>query len=214
LFSSLSRFAFELACRKCLLCSEINQLPSSLCISCWNKFRIIDDGSLFSYGRGDYSVVAYNDVAREVVHGFKYYDDHTYIGIMVKLMWQYIELNEIEFDYIIPVPMSRKKLFLKGFNHTAILAKELKRYSGKRVEFSLLRKKDSRSQAMLSVDARIKNIRGKVFVDKRVGVEKNARLLLLDDVVTTRATIDECRRVLGRDGYGDVVSLSFARVFR
>jgi ComF family protein len=112
---------------------------------------------------------------------------------------------------ILPVPLSPDRLKDREFNHSLALAGSISREFGLPVNSSILRrKKGSRAQVGLTPKERWLNVRG-VFNIKGPGFIKGRRIVLVDDVLTTGATSNECARVLKKAGAARVEVLTLAR---
>jgi ComF family protein len=113
-------------------------------------------------------------------------------------------------DYIlVPVPLGRKKLLYRGYNQSELLVKRLARLMGIESSSVLTRVDDNRpSQASLEKTQRARNIRGAFRVVSNTSVKD--KIILVDDVITTGATIEEAAKVLKRAGAKRVIALSFA----
>jgi ComF family protein len=122
-----------------------------------------------------------------------------------------IELLE-EADGIVPVPLHWRKEYRRGFNQ----ARELARHLGRPVIDALVRRRNTRPQVELAADRRHANVeaafglRGRLFRKPRR--LDGLRLLLVDDVSTTGATLEACARVLKEAGASEVCALTAARV--
>jgi ComF family protein len=118
---------------------------------------------------------------------------------------------------IVPVPLHPLRLWVRRFNQSALLAKALARRVHKPYEpLALLRTRSTPSQGeMPSAQARRKNMRGAFRVDtRRARAVKGRKVLLVDDVLTTGATVDACARALKKAGASQVAVLTLARVAR
>lgn len=112
-------------------------------------------------------------------------------------------------DFMVPVPLSARGLRERGFNQTLLIARAVSGKTGVSVRTGLLAKtKDTPPQVGLQAKARLKNVRGVFATSARLRGEK---VLLLDDVVTTTATVRECSKALLKAGAGDVTVLSVSR---
>lgn len=116
-------------------------------------------------------------------------------------------------DVIVPVPLSRQRLQERGYNQAHEIAKSLGRRLRLRVEPDLvLRLRDTSAQAQLDIDARAANVRGAFAVEPtRLTELKGARVAVLDDVLTTGATVFEVARVLRQAGALEVQAWTLAR---
>jgi ComF family protein len=108
---------------------------------------------------------------------------------------------------IVPVPLHPRRLRQRGFNPATSLARDLARASGAPVVFALTRIRDTPSQTGLGRAGRRANVRG-AFRARR---DFTACVWLVDDVVTTGATLEECARALRAAGAEQVVALCAAR---
>ncbi|HHE67490.1 MAG TPA: ComF family protein [Candidatus Parcubacteria bacterium] len=112
---------------------------------------------------------------------------------------------------LIAVPLSKKKLKKRGFNQSEEIAKELSRF----LEIPLynkvlLKTRETLSQTGLNKEERIKNVEGAFLVQNKEKIE-NKKVLLVDDVFTTGATMEECAKVLKKAGAERVIGVALAR---
>jgi len=117
-----------------------------------------------------------------------------------------------ENDLLIPVPLHPRRLRERGFNQSLLLARQVSRRRSIPLNFTALRRaRQTQPQTQLSGAERRKNVRGAFEVGKREAVE-GKRILLIDDVFTTGATVQECASVLREARAGEVHVLTLARV--
>jgi ComF family protein len=122
-----------------------------------------------------------------------------------------------EADIIVPVPLHRLRLWMRRYNQSAVLARRLQQMSGKPCDpLALVRARSTRSQGhMPSVKARQRNVQGAFRVpDHKADSLRGRIVLLVDDVLTTGATVEACARTLKRAGAKKVLVLTSARVAR
>lgn len=166
-----------------------------------------------SYARAR-AAVLYDDVARRLVHGLKYRDRHDLSGLMGRAMVRAGAELLAQADLLAPVPLHRGRLWTRRFNQSALLAAKVSHRSGvPMVPDLLLRIRATCHQVGLSAEARRRNVAGAFRID----AEHSARLagrnvVLIDDVLTTGATVEGCARALSRAGAGRVDVLLFALV--
>ena len=121
-----------------------------------------------------------------------------------------------EADLVAPVPLHRFRLFARRFNQSALLAQAIAHESDVAVAVDLLvRTRNTRSQATLSSVQRSRNVKGAFNIrrqwrDRVVGL----KILLVDDVMTTGATVEECSKALLAEGAASVDIVTLARVVR
>ena len=117
---------------------------------------------------------------------------------------------------LLPVPLHWRRLFLRRYNQSAMLAKELSQRYGKAFSSGVLqRRRATRSQGRLSGEARRRNVAGAFRIrPSEQSLIEGRRILLIDDVYTTGATVNACVSCLLRAGAGAVDVLTLARVLR
>jgi len=117
----------------------------------------------------------------------------------------------VKFEGILPVPLSPTRLRERGFNQALLLARQLSRAHSIPLRYEALRRvRHTPPQTQLSGPEREKNIRGAFEVPHPEMVE-GKHILLIDDVLTTGATVRECAKVLRRAGAKQVDVLTLAR---
>jgi len=112
-------------------------------------------------------------------------------------------------DALVPVPLTIRGLRERGFNQSLLLAKTLSdKTKTPLIMDGLLKKKDTTAQIGLSKNERRLNLKGAFSAGRRF---QGMRLLLIDDVMTTCSTADECSKELLRAGASEVMVLTLAR---
>jgi len=220
----------------CPACRE-PVIGRALCAGCWAKLNFIappycerlgipfafDSGQgLLSlqaiadppaYGRAR-AAVRYDDVARALVHAFKYGDRLDLAPTLGR--WMAAAGRELlaEADGIVAVPLHWRRLWARRFNQSAALATVIAAESGvPLVHEGLRRVKATAQQVGLTRVQRADNIQGAFRVPAAGKAEVvGRRLVLVDDVLTTGATVDGCTRALLRAGAAHVDVLVLARV--
>lgn len=223
---------------QCVLCKADCLTANLLCSACWLKVEFITNpvckkcgSSIDSTWHHDYclvhkcyyvnhhynaiiSIVNYNDISKKLIGRFKFQKQM----ILVKL-WQCWftsitqQLNKFKSDFIIPVPMHKEKLKMRGYNQTEFLALILAKICKVQYRQDILHKvKNTRNQRDLSQLERVNNLLNAFSIEpnkKKIIAGKN--ILLIDDVVTTGATVNECARQLLQFGANEVNVLTIAR---
>lgn len=113
--------------------------------------------------------------------------------------------NENNFDIIISVPMHEENFKKRGYNQSELIARHIAKYYSKPVDVnSLIKTKATLTQSKLDKKDRVRNIKDafKVVFPKKI---KGQKVLLVDDILTTGATVNECSRVLYESGAADVI---------
>jgi len=160
------------------------------------------------------AAVAYSAVAGRLVSRLKYGDRPELSRFCARLM----AAAGAEFwpsdPIIVPVPLHASRLRFRRYNQSMLLALELGRMTGCRVDPHLIRRhRKTRQQVGLSGDGRLRNVQGAFSVQPRVLERLAGRpVVLVDDVYTTGATVKAATRVLKRAGAAEVNVITFARV--
>jgi len=208
-----------------------------LCAECWSKLSLIEPpfcarlGIPFTYDPGPgllsmeaiasppaydraRAAVRYDDVARSLVTSFKYGDRLDLAPMMGRWMARAGRELLADADALMPVPLHWRRLWARRFNQAAALAGAISEISGVPVmRAGLKRMRPTPQQVGLSRTDRATNVQGAFRVppdDK--AIVKGKRLVLIDDVLTSGATVDTCARALLRAGCAHVDVLVFARV--
>jgi ComF family protein len=151
-------------------------------------------------------------VARDAVHALKYNYLSALAQPMAQLMARYVEEEEaVAADVFVAVPLYARRQRLRGYNQSALLARELSRLCGLPLtQRGLARRRNTPPQARSAdAEARKRNVTDAFVADRRWVEGK--RILLIDDVMTTGATLDACASALRRAGAASVWALTFAR---
>ena len=217
----------------CLLCrSSLADGEVSLCAGCareeaaapvtrcpgCGKSSVADSLTFCPPCRGKYrrdGLVAgllFEGVTRDLIHSFKYRADFRagrhFVGAMAR---QLLEEPSAGIGIIVPVPLHRARLRRRGFNQAAYLARGLSRETGLPLAArGLVRKKRTDSLPGLVRTARFHELKGAFCAPRPRGLA-GRRVLLVDDVVTTGATVEECCRTLKEAGAEGVVAIAAAR---
>ncbi|HMA68514.1 MAG TPA: ComF family protein [Candidatus Mcinerneyibacterium sp.] len=155
------------------------------------------------------SVYRYNDAMAKLVHEFKYKNNIEIIdyfsGIFFEKFREYF--NNIEIDYIIPVPVSKKRLKERGYNQVELL---IKKFDDSKVKKDiLLRTKNTRPQSSFEDDQKRKlNVKDAFKVTGNVD---NKNILVVDDIITTGATLYEIGRLLKKSGAAKIYNYTLIR---
>ena len=150
---------------------------------------------------------------REVIHRFKYGRQASLGQPLGQLMAQTCQswFRASALDLIIPVPLHPRRLRWRGFNQSVLLGREVGRAWEIPLDpFILMRKTETAPQSTLNLKERQPNVRGAFSIARRRTVDQ-LRLLLVDDVYTSGATVKECSRVLVHSGAREVQVLTLAR---
>ena len=200
----------------CERCTEA--LPRALpprCPLCWQLLRpsaaCQDCGGHHPAFAGVRAPYAFGGPARDVVHALKYKHFRALAEPMALLMARCMEGESIPAETLVPVPLHPLRRRVRGYDQSALLARDLGKLTGLPVtETALVRRRATPPLARgLGAAERHQNVEGAFAVrGDEVG---GRRVLLIDDVTTTGATLDACARTLREAGAASVWGLTFAR---
>lgn len=144
--------------------------------------------------------------ADRLIHFFKYRNKRSLARLFGRALSLIVKSDHDlgQCDLIVPVPLHWWRRMRRGYNQASLIAREISRDCGIEVADILRRKRPTRTQTRLVNEQRFRNVE-KAFVLKKCDV-KNKKILLVDDVMTTGATINECARVLLEAGAQSVCS--------
>ncbi len=220
----------------CVSCREPVD-GEGVCATCWSKLSFIAPpfcprlGIPFVYDPGPEllsmeaianppayqrarAAVRYDDVARTLVHTLKYQDRTDLTPAMGRWMARAGKELLGEADLLVPVPLHWRRGWSRRYNQSGALAKVISRQSGVRMASEALRRvRATEQQIGLSRKDRASNVQGafKVADDRKANIQ-GRRVILIDDVLTSGATVDACARALLRAKAAQVDVLVFARV--
>ena len=197
-------------CSKCSSPMEFNISDSDICINCMNN------EPLYIKLR---SAVVYNKFSSRIIFKFKFFDKIYLKRFMAKCMAKASEDIIDDIDIFIPIPLHKKRLIMRKYNQSQILADELSKITKKDTIYDFLYKNSHTTpQAKLKKSERLKNLKNKFSINqkyiKNIEEYKNKRFAIVDDVVTTGSTINECVNVLNQAGIKNVYAITFAKTVR
>ena len=199
-------------CAECM--SRIPPVEPPVCIRCGDK---VSAGELCARCHTSplqiesiCSVVYFEGVLREAMHCFKYRGRTVLAEPLGALMATYWTQHPMPIDIVTPVPLHAARLRERGYNQAALLAHEMARRAGLIVdERLLLRQRATVSQTKLDAVQRKKNVSAAFRCSNNELTGK--RVLLIDDVCTTGATLEACAVALHDGGARSVQALTLAR---
>lgn len=129
--------------------------------------------------------------------------------VLLKIIKKHINTDEI--DLLVPVPLSRKRQFERGYNQSQLLAEYIGNYINRPViSNNLIRVKETTPQFKLTREERLVNLKDAFFV-KEASVIKGKNIILIDDITTTCTTFEECSKMLKKAGSGKIYCAVLAR---
>lgn len=223
---------------RCLKCGEVVANTGALCAQCFEKISFItaplcqscgipfsdiylenpdslicgtcvENPPVFERAR---AVIVYNDDSRSLITRFKYADRTDLAPAFARWMTRVGGDLLADADVILPVPLHRWRLLTRTYNQSAYLARRIAQLSGVPAEYGALRRvKATPSQGGLSASARKRNVASAFAIIKPEAVS-GKRIVLVDDVLTTGATLNACAKVLRHSGATAVDAIVIGRV--
>jgi ComF family protein len=235
--AALARIADFVMPPVCLGCHAHLGGLDALCPKCWSGITFIRPplcdrlGTPMPYDTGGVMISAaanaappsfdraravanFDGLMRDLVHDLKFNDRHDLRRLLCRWLLEAGREVLAGADMVVPVPLGRWRLFQRGFNQAALLAQDVsQKTSAIYAPMVLVRTRKTRPQVGLTRLERQKNVRGAFAVpDARKNAVAGRNIVLIDDVITTGATIGACARALKRAGAARVDVLSLALV--
>lgn len=181
----------------CFFCKENLIKTSFLCDDCISKMRKYDKEIFNDFGEDCFKkdiLFYYSGMLKIKIKEFKFENGVYLKKPFGKLIYENLDKSLLEkMDYIAYVPSSKKKIRQRGYNHSKLLAEEISKYSNIELFDKLYKIKNTKSQHFLSLEERSINLKDSFSVD---GDLSGKRVLLIDDIHTSGATVEECYKEL------------------
>jgi len=192
------------SCPHCAVATDLGKYPPSKCSFCKDNFYHFDQV---------YSVCTNTGIVKTGIHLFKYKRKRTLGRKFARLMLMFIKqlVDTSRIDVVVPVPLHLSKINERGFNQAAVLGKIIAQELSLDIDCdNLIRQKLTHCQHSLRKPDRFKNI-DQAFKCLHPEKFNNKHVLLVDDIFTTGATLNECAHVLKRSGARKVIAITLAR---
>lgn len=214
----------------CPACGErFHPIESPLCVQCGQPFvsphgldhlcsRCQQHSFKFQKAR---SAGLYKDALRTVIHHYKYHGRVQMAAPLSALLWRVFlaHWDPQQIDYVVPVPLHKRRLRVRGFNQAHLLIRSWPQLAGEvQIDFGreciaahmLARCRSTAPQTGMNRRQREANVRQAFRMTGTLDVQ-GRHILLVDDVLTTGATADACARILMSSGAASVQLLTLAR---
>ena len=194
----------------CPYCRSFYEPRDTRCSFCESAGRTIEDHKIAlvrSLGRFD-------DYYKELIHRFKYGKKIPLGKRLARRLGGTVngDYTFLESDFLIPVPLHKSRYRERGFNQSEIVAQEISKITGISVlKSGLKRRKNTKDQTNLSPEQREENVRGAFTVTESERMN-GKKIILVDDVITTGATLSECAHVLKQAGAEKIIGMTIAVV--
>lgn len=186
----------------CDICGREIENISNRCLNCLHKKAY--------YSKLIY-IYKYKDIIRKKIIAFKF-NNKTYLCrcFAENIVRKLVKLEE-KFDIIIPVPIHWKRLRKRGYNQSYLVAKEVSKKLKVNLENKvLMKKKNTAPQSSLKRKERKSNTSSAYSVQKKEKII-GKKILLIDDIFTTGATVNECSKELKYAGAKEIIVVTIAR---
>ncbi|MHB8063911.1 MAG: ComF family protein [Ruminiclostridium sp.] len=214
-FISLIEYFFP---PRCVFCNELLKVeaPIYICEKCAGKIgyynNIINSLNLprniETYCDGMVCVGKYSDSLKNSLKRFKFSNKPSYYRAFGKLLALKVQntMQLCQIDMIIPIPLHRSRQKQRGYNQAELIGQCVAKLLCIPLESNILEKtSESKSQSMLSRSERLSNVEG-LFKVLNAETVYNKNILIIDDIITTGSTVNECSKVLKQAGARNVIA--------
>jgi len=184
----------------CIKCRVYLDDYHVLCSECLKLIRPVISKDLRLNAHVKLTILAvseYRDPLKSLVL-YKFKNNLSFAVQLAQIIWTLSNLKNIEFDYLVPIPLHWTRKLWRGFNQSEVIAEELSKLSGKPVLNCLKRIKRTQYQASLNADERQKNV-SKAFQLKDSILKQDMEgkiFVLVDDIMTTGSTLESAAKEL------------------
>lgn len=220
----------------CIICDKpIKKLNTySLCKDCFSELHFILDGCIkcgkpitnysleeqlvegcsYCLKKGFYfdkviSCIEYNNTSKKIIFKLKY-TNKTYMSrYIASIMKEKLDIESIKFDYILFVPIHKKRLRKRGFNQAEKIAKYLGNLTEKEIVDCISRKNNTKMLHKLNKEERVKELKNVFKAKPMISKIRNKSILLVDDIFTTGSTVNEISKLLKLSGVNKVYVMTF-----
>ena len=203
---------------RCVFCRRLlSGQEKGVCRFCRPKLPYVPaDGQVQHFRNVDkcLSPLYYHGSVKDSLHRYKFGGATAYADIYSEFIVKCIDENQISCDSITWVPLSRRRLRKRGYDQAELLAKLIAKHLGQRPVRLLKKLRDTPPQSQTgSAEKRRANIAG-AYACLRPALVQGKRILLVDDIVTTGATLSEAAKMLKKAGAKEVICATLARSMR
>lgn len=187
---------------KCIICGVEGFL--GICSKCKSEIkRVNQQEEIMAYGY-------YGGVLKKLILNLKYHKSFIAGKVLADLLCQIIIEKKLSIDCICYVPISKDSLKKRGFNQCSVLAKNISSILDIPVIDCLVKVKETKEQKLLGKEERMKNILDAFEIKNKEKLFKK-NILLIDDVYTTGATINECKKNIEKCNINKIYLLTIAK---
>lgn len=190
-----------------------------ICKRCNDRLSYLPEKTVFPGTKNIDSFISafsYEGLIKEIIRRYKFSGQVAYKDVFIPLMMKNLTRFPLQEDYdlITAIPLSRKRLYERGYNQAEVLARDIADAIDMECNFNCIFKKRHNKKQSLTKNkwARQENVRDTYIADYRK--IKGKRIILIDDVCTTGSTMDECAKELREKGATSVLGVTLAKTIR
>lgn len=185
--------------KRCLICGREIFTDKKLCLECMSHKRYVDVV---------YPAFLYKGIIKEALLKYKFAGKMWYHKPFADLIYDNIKDKVSEIDCIVYPPINKKTFLKRGYNQCELISKVLsKKLNIALFKNVILKTRENEKQSLMSRENRYKNVKGVFAINNKYSSYLNGKtVLLIDDIMTTGATIDECSKMLKKKGVKTVIS--------
>ncbi len=182
----------------CIVC-EVEE-AEGICKNCLKTIKLCTEDECYGYYKG---------VLRKLIYLFKFKKDFLAGEILANMLE--VKLADVDKEYILTyIPISKKSKKTRGFNQCEYIAKILSKNLGLNHMETLVKSKETRIQKELSRSERLENVKDSFCIKSNCNIE-GKKFILIDDVITSGATINEGVKTLKENGANEIKILTIAK---
>ena len=199
---------------RCSFCRKIiERKENGICSACMGILPLLkgtEQKRMLENGIACYTPLKYDSTVRDSFLRYKFYGFVSYAETYSKLLAACIEEQSIECDLVTWVPLSRKRKKKRGYDQAELLAEGISSLLGLDCKKILYKNRETKAQSLTNDHKeRKQNVKGVYSLKDGERIE-GKKILLIDDIVTTGATLSECGAVLIKEGAASVAAVALA----
>ena len=176
---------------KCAVCGKLGE---SICLNCYDKLKKLEINNNY---KDIFFLYKYQGVIRNLILSYKFKDKSYLYKTFSKCMLKNKNLCNFlkSYDIIIPVPLHKKRKMERGYNQSALIAKDLAKNLKLKYYDILIKNTNTKPQSSKSLKERKESVVG-IYEIKNKSLVKGKSVVIFDDIYTTGSTLEECKKVL------------------
>ena len=232
LFDKLINFIFPATCP---ICKDNVLSNNDLCPDCWNKINWISSPKCYKCGypfpanldrekfmlcpdciknKSNLDMIRssceYDSFSREIILAFKYSNTFRYNKLISGSMIRNLKDIDDKIDLIVPMPLSYLRLIKRGYNQATLIAKPIAKHLGVKIDINSIKRKYKESTKGKNFKERKENVKNVFKVVNKNKIEGKS-ILIVDDVMTSKSSLEELAKTLKKAGANKIFAVTFAR---